>query len=241
MKREQGVGMRDANWIVLGLEFVIVAVGIVAGFQITEWGERQGSRELAAQNLVRAIAETEYNAERLGRVVEQLERDYVLLESVISGLRECENDVTRNEIEKVLVVLGYDFFPGTESSQVNSLTRVEYTPFYSQAFLTALPAYLAKYTLIVEATLANHDAHFDFQLDPAALDKVTVLEGHPNDEFSKRFYLSAAPGDLCENPEAIKRFWRQTMYRVSNKRYYEYLKQEISGFLSLMRQQLQSI
>jgi hypothetical protein len=233
--------MKSSNWLMLAFEFVIVTVGIVAGFQVTDWGEREGYKELAVQNLVRAIGETESNAEQLTLVVEQLEKSAVLIEPVLHALMDCDNDLTRNDIEKILVNLGFDFLANLESGQIKGLTRVEYTRFYSDNFLKELSTYLALHGLTVEGTLFNHQEHFDFQHELAALDEVTVLEGSPNDYFYKQFYLSANPDELCENPEAIKRLWRQAAYRDSNQHYYQSLIQGINDFSSVMRHELEAI
>ena len=80
---------------------MIVVIGTVAGFQITEWGERQKLRDLAAQNLSRAIAETQYNYELLGQITEHLERELVVFDTVLDRLLECDTPLTQNEIEEI--------------------------------------------------------------------------------------------------------------------------------------------
>lgn len=38
-------GVREQNWFAVGLELVIVVVGVVIGFQVTAWGEDRADRE----------------------------------------------------------------------------------------------------------------------------------------------------------------------------------------------------
>ena len=86
--------VRDVKWYALGFEFVIVAAGIVLGFQVTQWGESQDAKELAAQNLTRAIAEVQFNTGLLDRAISGLEKDSILIESALTKLIACDEAVS---------------------------------------------------------------------------------------------------------------------------------------------------
>jgi hypothetical protein len=233
--------MRDVNWFSLSFEFLIVVIGIVAGFQITEWGERQKLRDLASQNLSRAIAETQYNYELLGQITERLERELAVFDSVLDRLLECDTPLTQNEIENLFQVTDTVFLPPFQSSQVNGLTQIEYSPFYSSNFLEALPKYLGDYDRVVKGTKMNHDDFFDWQfalemLKEVNISKVELGQGEPGE-----FILSANFDDLCENPESKKRVWRLNLLMLANKNFYEYFKSRVEEFLPILQAQLQLI
>jgi hypothetical protein len=238
--RNQGVStVKDIGWAALSIEFVIVAVGMVAGFQISEWGETQESRQLGAQNLHRAIKEAEHNLMLVDKIVARLDDESIVFESVLSELIECDRSLTRSEIEKLMKVLGNDFLPSFQSSQVTNLALIKYAPFYTEDFLEALPIYLERHDRIDNATAENHKQYFDWRFLPEMLDIVTVREGDPSSKKDWRFVVTANPDELRKNPEAQKRIWRLWVLRTANKEYYKGLKRGISEFIPLMQMQLQ--
>ena len=48
--------LREQNWVAVTIEFVIVILGVVIGFQVTAWNEARGERELEQRYLERLIA-----------------------------------------------------------------------------------------------------------------------------------------------------------------------------------------
>ena len=69
--------VREQNWFAVGLEVLIVIVGVVIGFQVTAWGQERANRDKEQtylRQLVRDLAETERLAEDLGRGMAPLER-----------------------------------------------------------------------------------------------------------------------------------------------------------------------
>ncbi len=231
--------MREMNLFALALEFVLIVIGIIAGFQISEWGEQQAMRELAAQNVARAIAEAEHNVKVLERVVSRLESEFVPIDSLLSGLIECDDNLTQQQFQKFMLIADGDFLPSLESHQVSSLERVEYTPFYSEAFLGALPVYLGRMATMIKGTSANHDGYFNWQLHPAMLEEVTIVKTDQNAEYY-RFQATADPGELCKNPQFVKRVWRLQVLRAANYDYYKVFLVRLREFLPVMHQQLAS-
>jgi hypothetical protein len=70
-------GVRDQNWFAVGLELVIVVVGVVIGFQVTAWGEERadrGKEQVYLRQLSLDLAETERRAESHERIMAPLAR-----------------------------------------------------------------------------------------------------------------------------------------------------------------------
>jgi hypothetical protein len=56
--------LRTQNWTAVGLEFVIVIVGVVIGFQVNAWAERQAEADRAHAYLERLVSDMEINRDR---------------------------------------------------------------------------------------------------------------------------------------------------------------------------------
>lgn len=59
--------MKDQNWFAVAVEFVIVVVGILLAFQITEWNASRKDSALEKDNLSRIKAEFRRDKERISR------------------------------------------------------------------------------------------------------------------------------------------------------------------------------
>ncbi|MEJ2542314.1 MAG: hypothetical protein P8188_20500, partial [Gemmatimonadota bacterium] len=70
-------GIREQNWFAVGLELVIVVVGVAIGFQVSAWSEERADRE-REQNYLRQLAldlaETELRADTIGAMMAPLTR-----------------------------------------------------------------------------------------------------------------------------------------------------------------------
>ncbi|WP_412061322.1 hypothetical protein [Rubrivirga sp. IMCC45206] len=69
--------IREQNWFAVGLELVIVVLGVVIGFQVTAWGQEradQDKEQTYLRQLSRDLAETERLAVDLARTMAPLER-----------------------------------------------------------------------------------------------------------------------------------------------------------------------
>jgi len=65
-------GVRDQSWSAVGLELVIVVVGVVIGFQATAWGEQlddQRKEQFYLRQLSLDLAETERRADSIGALM----------------------------------------------------------------------------------------------------------------------------------------------------------------------------
>ena len=233
--------MKERSWIGWVVEFLIVTTGIVAGFQITQWGEEQESKALAAQNLARAIAEVESNIERIDRQVNTLEKGRDTLNTTLRGLIHCSPELTTVKLEEAFTIVSFDFLPALKSVQLEGLARPEFTRFYDIEFHEALDNYNENYSSLIETTKANHLAHFDWKLTPFMNPGVVKKEVGEAGTDTYRFYPSGDPGELCKDPDFVNGFWKLRVLREANKLSYEYLKASSVKVLPVMRSQLRKM
>jgi hypothetical protein len=62
--------VREQNWFAVAIEFVIVILGVVIGFQINGWAERRDENARAALYLDRLLADLEANEDRFSHAFE---------------------------------------------------------------------------------------------------------------------------------------------------------------------------
>jgi hypothetical protein len=70
-------GVREQNWFAVGLELVIVVLGVVIGFQVTAWGEGradQRKEQVYLRQLSLDLAETEHLADSIGLIMAPVTR-----------------------------------------------------------------------------------------------------------------------------------------------------------------------
>ena len=56
--------LRDQNWLAVAIEFVIVILGVVIGFQVNGWAERQAEIDRSHAYLQRLVSDMEINQDR---------------------------------------------------------------------------------------------------------------------------------------------------------------------------------
>ena len=70
-------GVREQNWFAVGLELVIVVVGVAIGFQVSAWSEERADRvseQIYLRQLALDLAETELRADTIGEMMAPLTR-----------------------------------------------------------------------------------------------------------------------------------------------------------------------
>ena len=79
--------VKDQNWFAVGLDFVIVVLGILIAFQITNWSEGRGERADARVALERLEQDYQQILERTDRSLAAQEEFLAALGRVINGIR----------------------------------------------------------------------------------------------------------------------------------------------------------
>jgi hypothetical protein len=81
--------VRDQNWFAVGIDFIIVIVGVFIGIQVANWNEAQSERRILNHQLSSLHAEFTENLNRFDRYGQRLNAkidDIQTLRSLIAGL-----------------------------------------------------------------------------------------------------------------------------------------------------------
>jgi hypothetical protein len=84
--------LRDHNWLAIGIDFVIVVVGVFLAAQISNWDQSQKQQHLYAQSFDRAIVETHTNLQRLETERATLIALMPVVQPALEDLRACRTD-----------------------------------------------------------------------------------------------------------------------------------------------------
>jgi len=88
--------LREQNWTAVAIEFVIVVVGVVIGFQVTDWKESRKERRQEHTYLVRLLSDMDRSIENLTREVdtqaEWYERGSQALFAIVNNDRSAMPD-----------------------------------------------------------------------------------------------------------------------------------------------------
>ncbi|MHA6288412.1 hypothetical protein [Maricaulis sp. CAU 1757] len=88
--------LREQNWLAVGLDFIIVVVGVFMGFQLTAWAQDQADAERAAVYRARLVAEIEQAHESLGHSLHYNEgsiRSLALLDRLLSEDESADPEI----------------------------------------------------------------------------------------------------------------------------------------------------
>ncbi len=64
----------EQNWFAVGLDVIVVMVGIFLGMQVTEWNEERKERDVEHKYLIRLLADAQTNEIDLGSLIEHFSR-----------------------------------------------------------------------------------------------------------------------------------------------------------------------
>jgi len=82
--------VKDQNWFAVALDFLIVVVGILIAFQITNWNEARSNREEERIYLERMSADLVSTSERNAGQLERNSRMMNDLDVTLKSLKDCE-------------------------------------------------------------------------------------------------------------------------------------------------------
>lgn len=84
--------VKEQNWFAVGIDFLIVVVGILIAFQITNWSTSREDRRIYDQAYERLIVELNRNLEIQARIRENIAIELPIIQSALEDLRACRTD-----------------------------------------------------------------------------------------------------------------------------------------------------
>ena len=99
--------VKAQNWFAVGLDFVIVVVGVFIGLQVGNWNQTRQQDQLYSEAFDRVIVEIQANLERLESSRENVKLKLPIVQQALEDLRACRSDnVARKNIEAAFTPLG---------------------------------------------------------------------------------------------------------------------------------------
>ena len=99
--------VKAQNWTAVGLDFVIVVVGVLMAFQIAEWNENRNAKALRSTALDRLLAESEQAVLYLRGSVDRFEEGNAKRYELLSRLAEDDwQDVDSDQMVLGIVTMG---------------------------------------------------------------------------------------------------------------------------------------
>ncbi len=115
--------VKTQNWTAVGLDFVIVVVGVFIGIQVSNWNAARGERAKEYGYLVRLHEDLEKSIETIDRTISLLKRQSAGQEAFINALAQCSvPDEVSGEVEYAISTLGYINAPIFSSRTYDELT-----------------------------------------------------------------------------------------------------------------------
>ena len=87
--------IREQNWFAVALEFVIVILGVVIGFQITAWNEGKSERAREAEYLVQLDTELTAVVEEIGSAQRALDAYFTWITQFLDGVEAADPDAAQ--------------------------------------------------------------------------------------------------------------------------------------------------
>lgn len=91
--------VKDQNWFAVALDFVIVVVGILIAFQITNWTEARSKKKLKYYYLERIQSDLTDTTDYLSGRLEQAENTLVIIDTFVAALNK--SDLESEELVRI--------------------------------------------------------------------------------------------------------------------------------------------
>ena len=112
---------RKQDWIAIGLDFIIVVVGIFVGLQVSQWNDHRQERVLEQQYLQSLKSDFESDIEKLDKAIALAEERAILFRKIISAVDSENIDGDPNEFIWAVYSTNLLNFPSYARATINDL------------------------------------------------------------------------------------------------------------------------
>ncbi|MEP1144977.1 MAG: hypothetical protein ABJH52_14755 [Henriciella sp.] len=118
--------VKEQNWFAVGLDFVIVVVGVFIGIQVANWNASQNDHSAYLKAHDRMVSEVRRNIANQNAVIELILPKFMEFQQATEDLRLCRTDSEAEErIRNTLDLLGATLSPSYQTTAINTLTNSE--------------------------------------------------------------------------------------------------------------------
>lgn len=138
--------VNDQNWFAVGIDFVIVIVGVVIGIEVANWNDVRNNKAGLDATLVRLDKEVSQNIDMIDKVLDSFEDSRADLDRGRGALSECAfSPEGQAALERLLFDLTDDVQPNFITVALDQLARQDrYQDLLSQPFQDAFGLYAGR-------------------------------------------------------------------------------------------------
>lgn len=146
--------VKDQNWFAVALDFVMVVVGILIAFQISNWGNARGDRRVYDEASERAMVELNRNLAMQDSLRKSIAIELPIIQRALEDLRTCRaDDEALANVKAAMVPLNSPYVMRLDTASLEQFLR-------NDAFLKYQPPE-ARERLGVFLRSARHFLEFD--------------------------------------------------------------------------------
>lgn len=196
--------IKQQNWFAVGLDVIVVVVGIFLGMQVTEWYEERNQIEALERSLDRVLVEAEENILGLTAYLEEYSLRNQLVEENFRVLLSCSTD--QDEINKFKTSLR--LITGTRKPRMQSDALVDvtekdrYTNIMKDDLLGQLNKYKRRVFHILNEVGGNDN--IVWKNIPYRTDAIKIITSNSDTYASTQYGLNMSFEDVCKHNEFIK-------------------------------------
>ena len=193
--------VKDQNWFAVGLDFVIVVLGILIAFQITNWSEGRGERADARVALERLEQDYQQILERTDRSLAAQEEFLAALGRVINGIRSgVLNEETLLVDMNEMTSLTLPLVPSTVFAELVSSGRLDLIE--DPSLRRALTQH-NDFTLFIRARFAIFDQPITDARDTLLQARTLVVTGIASKELAEVYRTETVDRERLLNDPAM--------------------------------------
>lgn len=209
--------VKAQNWFAVGIDFVIVVVGVFIGIQVSNWNAARGERAKEYGYLVRLHEDLQQSIATIDRTVRLLERQAAGQTLFLDALAECAVPLDASaEIDYAISTLGYINAPIFSSRTYDELTSSgEFDVIESEEIKSALSHVVRRVTHMNQSVenVYRITEHHRFTVE----ENVLFSDVTPYDEYGSMASVEYDIGELCKDRKtasAVSAIRLQTVDRL---------------------------
>lgn len=197
--------VKTQNWFAVGLDFVIVAAGVLLALQVSNWSEAQSNKKGATNTLVRLKNEVSFNTIALEERIASIGESRSTRDRAILALDRCDDSPEAiSAVTKTIYVMSGDILPSFVDNSLRELARNDqYLELLTDAFRAELNIY--------DSRLADERSqlkiNYELMWDDHILRNPSVSVVAPKGDVSRGQIVLHRPfTELCEDPVFSRQF-----------------------------------
>jgi hypothetical protein len=223
--------IKDQNWFAVGLDFVIVVVGILIAFQITNWSENRAERAQEVRHLSSMKRDVESSIRILNDSIANLQRQQNARQALYTFHAEPAAVMESDELDKLIS----DGLFSLERANLNQTTFETLKSSGQMSMIKSFELVKALQDLSAKIDKEKVDKNEDFQFTYRIVDPLLIGEGDFDNilmlDYNRLPWVTKQPG-AGYSPDLVRsqRFKNIILYKAL------YGQLRLEGFRSILDQ-----